>query len=240
MNDLSLQLNESEKAALIEQYQPYVRKLASQVYHQFGGSFEIDEIISFGTLGLVEAADRFNPQRSVSFVTFAHYRIRGAIFDGLNQMGLPRQSSSSGSVSTFEKVANAEIQLAGDDEINTINRSSDDLESEIASVTRVIDNLIPAYLLSLDSEEAREAVDENAEQDFRQLETNDLLNVVRQVVEELPPDERDLLKAIYYQGISMSDWAKKNNITRSWVSRLHTRTIQNVRNRLRDKKVLAE
>src|SRR6476646_2648887 len=50
----------------------------------------MDELISYGQVGLLEAADRFDAKVGANFLTFAHYRIKGAIFDGLRKMGVLR------------------------------------------------------------------------------------------------------------------------------------------------------
>src|SRR5512142_2648950 len=48
---------------------------------------DLDDLIAYGNIGLFEAAERFDPKVNANFLTFAHYRIKGAIFDGLRKMG---------------------------------------------------------------------------------------------------------------------------------------------------------
>ena len=55
---------------------------------QFNAQLEMDELIAYGQIGLLEAAERFDPKVGANFLTFAHYRIKGAIFDGLRKMGV--------------------------------------------------------------------------------------------------------------------------------------------------------
>src|SRR5205823_13106743 len=73
---------------VLEKYGPYVRSLAAQVRKQFNSMLEMDELVSYGQVGLLEAAERFDPKVGANFLTFAHYRIKGAIFDGLRKMGV--------------------------------------------------------------------------------------------------------------------------------------------------------
>ena len=75
---------------------PYVRSLAATVRKQFNAQLEIDELIAYGQIGLLEAADRFDPKVGANFLTFAHYRIKGAIFDGLRKMGVLKGSDARG------------------------------------------------------------------------------------------------------------------------------------------------
>ncbi len=231
MIDTAFHLSEVERQKLIEQYQPYVRKLAKQTFQKLSGKFDYEDLVGYGTLGLVESAERYDPQRGVSFVTFAHYRIKGAIFDGLKQMGLrPRPESRQST--RFERNASMILQSAVDDEFSETNVQS--AEDEIRSIETLIDSLIPAYLLSLESEEAKNAPDRNSVSAQEEIESAELIRLIRSVVEELPEQERELLEAIYYKQISMTDHAAAKGITKSWVSRLHARAVQHIRDKLKE------
>ena len=76
------------KPLILEKYGPYVRSLAAQVRKQFNSQFEMDELVAWGQIGLLEAAERFDARVGANFLTFAHYRIKGAIYDGLRKMGV--------------------------------------------------------------------------------------------------------------------------------------------------------
>src|SRR5215471_3974237 len=70
----------------IDSCQGLTRSLAVQVCRKFNGQFELDDLIAYGQVGLAEAARDFQPDRGSQFSTYAYYRIRGAIYDGLSQM----------------------------------------------------------------------------------------------------------------------------------------------------------
>lgn len=231
MKEIAFQLSETDRAQLIEQYQPYVRKLARQTFVKLSGKFALEDLVSYGTVGLIEAADRYNPQRGVSFLTFSHYRIKGAIFDGLKQMGLPVRLVNR-YISKFERNANALLQAASDDETNESARRS--VEDEVRRVEQLIDTLIPAYFLSLDTEEAKSAPDKNQASAQEEMESHEIVRLVRDIVEELPAQEKELLEALYFKHQTMTDLAAEKGITKSWVSRLHTRAIHHIRDKLKE------
>lgn len=231
MVEIAFQLSEVERQQLIEQYQPYVRKLAKQTYQRLSGKFDYEDLVAYGTLGLIESAERYDPQRGVSFVTFAHYRIKGAIFDGLKQMGL-RPRSGSRQAARFEQNASMILQAAVDDE--TSENKPQTVEDEVRSIETLIDSLIPAYLLSLDSDEAKNAPDTNSASAQEQIENAELIRLIGSVVQELPEQERELLETIYFKHVSMTDYAVAKGITKSWVSRLHTRAVQHIRDKLKE------
>ena len=79
------------KRRLIEANLSYVRAIAARVKEHLPRDIEFDDLVAYGTQGLLEAADRFDGKHGATFTTFAYYRVRGAIFDGLRRMGwLPR------------------------------------------------------------------------------------------------------------------------------------------------------
>src|SRR5262252_2218784 len=78
------------KSQLVEQNLSLVEAIARKVKRTLGASrstIELEDLVAYGSKGLVEAAERFDPRHGVAFSTFAYYRIRGAMFDGLRTMG---------------------------------------------------------------------------------------------------------------------------------------------------------
>lgn len=75
----------SVKDDLICKHLPLLRKLAAVMARRLKG-VEFDDILAMGTLGLMDAADRFDPSRGIAFATMAHHRILGAIMDGIREM----------------------------------------------------------------------------------------------------------------------------------------------------------
>ena len=77
----------SDSKAVVEQYTPYVRSIAGKVRKKLPPDIEFDDLVEYGMIGLLEAAQRFDPEAGANFMTFAYYRIRGAVYDGLRSMG---------------------------------------------------------------------------------------------------------------------------------------------------------
>src|SRR5581483_9848995 len=81
----------SDKKKLVADNLAYVRAIAARIKDQLPREIEFDDLVAYGTQGLLEAAERYDGRHGASFTTFAYYRVRGAIFDGLRGMGwLPR------------------------------------------------------------------------------------------------------------------------------------------------------
>src|SRR5262245_10160555 len=71
---------------LISDGQALVQSLVTKVCRSIPMRVDRDDLVSYGEIGLAEAARDFDPEQGVSFTTFAYYRVRGAIYDGLSKM----------------------------------------------------------------------------------------------------------------------------------------------------------
>ena len=225
----------TDRDALIEQHRSYARALAVRVMQTLPVPVDLNDLVAYGEVGLVEAAERFDPRRGVSFPTFAHYRIKGAIHDGLREMGY--YSRSSGVRVRWAAHANDLLRSAADDEQHSAQGSSSSVDDEIATAQSLIDALIPVYLLSLGSDAVPEVIDQHA-LSMEQIEQRELVRLVMDALRELSGDEQELINALYFKHVSMTELAARQGITKSWISRLHTRAIKHLRDLLRARGIL--
>ena len=222
----------NERDWLIENHRPMVFHLAKKISNNLAVKTDTEDLVAYGQIGLVEAADRFDASRGNKFSTFAYYRIRGAIYDGLREMGVITRSR------THRFAANADDLLMSEaDDATVSSGTASTAEDDIKSVENVIDALLPIYFLSIDEENAHEIRDERqlASEDF---ENKELLELVRAGLNKLDPEEAGLLKKIYFKKILMKDVGLEMGITKSWVSRLHARAIRHLQDVLREQGVL--
>lgn len=229
-NEWQPKKNAAERDWLIEKHKPIVYHLAKRISLSLPFTTEMEDLVAYGQLGLVEASERFDPSRGNNFSTFAHYRIRGAIYDGLREMGTITRSR----VHRFAAAANDVLMTEVDDSAAGGVPAVDD---EIKTVENLIDALIPIYFLSLDDGETREIKDETAftSADF---ETRDLLERIRGIIDELEPEESELLRKLYFKSMPAKDLAAEMGVTKSWVSRLHARAVRHLQAALRKHKIL--
>src|SRR3954454_13471562 len=77
----------AERDRLVEQHLSLVQAIAAKLKRTLGRTIDFEDLVAYGTKGLLEAANRFDPSQGASFTTFAYYRVRGAMLDGLRTMG---------------------------------------------------------------------------------------------------------------------------------------------------------
>lgn len=217
----------ADRDELVERYRPYVYSIVKQVLQSFPVKVDYEELVSYGIIGLLEAADRYDPRRKVSFVTFSYYRIKGSIFDGLRQMGILTRTPND-AWARREAVLNDLAQTAADDETENVSATIDD---EIQTVKKFVDSLIPAYLLSL-SEEKTPDVADSRELPSEIVEFRETVSLVRQTINDLPEKEKHIIESLYFKHLSTTELARQMGVNKSWVSRLHSKAIDRLRQRL--------
>lgn len=209
---------------ILEKYGPYVRSLAAQVRKQFRASLEMEDLVAFGNIGLLEASERFDPKVGANFLTFAHYRIKGAIFDGLRKMGVLKGPDSRAS-GTAER-ANAYLgNLADRDQGSNRGGSVDDDVREISSA---VTGLAMVFATSLEGTDGLQVADEQLPADER-LELEQMRLRVRAAIGKLPEKERRLLEGYYFQQKTLEEAGAEIGQSKSWASRLHARAVERLK-----------
>jgi len=215
-------LGEDQKT-LLEKYGPYVRSLASQVRKQFSGSIGLEELLAYGQVGLLEAAQRFDPKVGANFLTFAHYRIKGAIFDGLRKMGVLK-----GAESRAAERANAYMGSKHDQDMSNPGSSTHD---DVNSISNAVTGLAMVFATSLEGTEGLQVVDEQLGADEK-LELEQMRRRGRAAIEKLPEKERKLLEGYYFQQKTLEEAGAAIGQSKSWASRLHARAVEQLRDLL--------
>jgi RNA polymerase sigma factor for flagellar operon FliA len=216
---------------LTEQYQPYVRSIAGKIKKTLSKDIEFDDLVSYGMMGLFEAADRYDAKYGANFMTFAYYRIRGAIYDGLRSMGWVSRTEYQRY--RFEMQANAYLTSMNDQQVASppVKKTSEDEVNELADV---VSGLVTIYVTALDAMEGFQIKDDRGPSVEESLEVLQARKLVAEAVQKLPEQEKTLLQLYYYQEMSLEDVGKKLGLSKSWTSRLHTRAIEKLSRLLRD------
>lgn len=207
---------------LIEECQGLVRSIALRAHSRAAHRVELDDLIAYGQVGLAQAAREFDPSRANRFSTYAYYRIRGAIYDGMAKMSWPCLVSQTN--------RNWSAVLEADSEDGEHNQESTaswltSLTGELATVAIITG----AGLLAADRLQDAKSTGPLAGICSRELEEK-----VRQLIEQLPTESAAMLRAVYYEGQTLQDVADRMGISRSWACRLHSRTLQVLSVRLKE------
>lgn len=226
--------------ALIREHLPLVKYLAGRLVIHLPPQVELDDLISYGIFGLIEAIQRYDPSRGVKFETYAYTRIRGAMLDGLRAMDWVPQALRRRAREVEACYRRLEDRLgrpAEDEEVaaelGMTPEEFSQLLQDLARTTVVsLDDLLPG-----ESEEPipiiERLADPGAPDPLSVATLADLKARLARVVAELPERERLIIALYYYEGLTVKEIASVLGVSPSRVSQLHTRAILRLRARLR-------
>jgi RNA polymerase sigma factor for flagellar operon FliA len=219
-------------AALIESCQGMVRTLAWTVHQRLPGQVELDDLIAYGQIGLAQAARDFNPSAGSLFSTYAWYRVRGAIIDGLAKMSW--FSRHHYHARKYERMAQDLLELEAQDSQKVTGTSGDASWTGNVSVS-----LSVVYFASLEGGAGSSellSIPDNAsgspEDDAIGRETRQL---VHEMIQALPAEAGQLVRAVYFEGKTLQEAADRLGVSKSWASRLHAKALQRLAVAMRDR-----
>jgi RNA polymerase sigma factor for flagellar operon FliA len=224
-----------EVLARFEEQLSLVRIIARQVVRELGRTVELEEMEAAGRLGLLEAARRFDPERGVPFKRFANYRVRGAMIDAVRKSGpLPRRA--------WERLraleASAEVGAAVSEDAGAAPGAGLRPAEAEQKLTEHLSDLATAMAVGLVAASAygeqgeRVAVDDDVSPEER-VERAELRRLVVAAIDELPDQERELVRRHYLEGERFDHVSASLGLSKSWGSRLHTRAIARLTQKLR-------
>jgi RNA polymerase sigma factor for flagellar operon FliA len=182
--------------------------------------------------GLVEAAERFDPGRGVAFGTYAYYRIRGAILDGLRSHdGRPRSTDTSGELRA-QSGTNAYLADSLDTEPQRAEGSSHRPAVVLERLSSLLSGVAIVHLASLDAFGALHEAE--ALQPDEEAHKANLSERLRRAIAALPPREREVVERHYYVDQSFEEIGAELGICRAWACRLHARAVARLRETLAD------
>ena len=215
-----------EATRLVELHRGYVRALAKQIARQLPPNADMEELIAAGQVGLVEAATRYDAAHGVAFQTFAYYRIRGAIFDGLRKMLWlpPSLYKKLRFQAGADQIAREQLGTAADDEAP---------EAQATRLAGTVKDLAAIYILSLDAE-LSETDPTAAEDPTAPAELSEEITRLRAAIETLPERKQRVIRGYYLEGRKLTEIAAELGVSRFQASRLHTEAVRELRTQLED------
>lgn len=210
--------------------------LARQIGRRFGEFLELDDLVSYGREGLLDAARRFDASRGVPFRAYANFRVRGAIIDGVRTMArVPRRVherlSALAALARVSEGAIEDLQVAPAPGTQPADAERALTEHLRAMATAMAIGLLAPTARDDDGEPipivGPEATPEEA------MGRAELMQLVTSAIEELPAQEAELLKRHYLMGERFDQVAQELGLSKSWASRLHTRALGRLSKRLR-------
>jgi RNA polymerase sigma factor for flagellar operon FliA len=204
---------------LIETFRSYAHALGAEILRKYP-RLDKDDIQGAAELGLVEAANSFDPTRGVLFKTFAFYRIRGAIYDSLRKMGW-----FAGDQARVRFESGANEYMKDYSESAATNSSPQEAYQELKDM---VASTVTSYILSLSSV-THEIPETRAASPEASCLDSEVRENVRKAIAKLPEKNRQVLEEYYYRDATLDDIGQRLGISKSWASRLHAKSLEMLR-----------
>lgn len=229
------------REVLILHYAPLVKYVAGRLAVALPATVDFDDLISYGTFGLIDAVEKFEPSRGVKFETYALARVRGAIIDGLRLSDwVPRtlRQKAREFESVAQKLESSLGRAASDAELaGAMGLTAEDYQARVAE-------LACTTLTSLDDvwrgdEEGNDGVrlvdglaDEHAVDPLSSVEFAELKRALAAAIDQLPERERVVVALYYREDLTLKEIGRVLEVTEARVSQIHTKAVLRLRGKL--------
>jgi RNA polymerase sigma factor for flagellar operon FliA len=227
----------SARDQLVEQHLHLVHSLAAKLRSKLGKTLEPGDLVAYGTQGLIEASHKYDPKQGTAFSTFAYYRVRGAMFDGMRSMGWYSRSDYARfraeerankylAAAAARKTAETADKAAAPAEVAT------DKAEVLQDIAEMLSGVAAVHITSMEA--AAEVTDSRFKAADEQLLDAENSQRVRAALVTLPEKERQLLDLYYFADMNLEDAGKKLGLSKSWACRLHSRAVDLLREALQE------
>jgi RNA polymerase sigma factor for flagellar operon FliA len=223
-----------DRDQLLLEHLPTVRYLARRIHERLPQHVELDDLISAGVVGLIDAFSKFDHTKQVQFKSYAQFRIRGAILDSLRTLDWsPRELRRKGRAveEAIRSVTHKLGRVPSEQEI------AHEMELGLSEYQHLLGELKGLEIGSLHMERTEDSGDEELaylpgapDEDplFRCLQ-GEMKQRLTDAIEELPEKERIVLTLYYYEELTMKEIGLTLGVVESRVSQIHSSAVVRLR-----------
>lgn len=225
---------------IIREYGPLIKYIAQKIAARLPANIELDDLISSGVIGLMDAIEKYDPTRDNKFKTYAEFRIRGAILDELRaQDWVPRSVREKAKMleRAYTKIEHDKGRAPTDEEVCAELNITQDEYHDLLNQVRTVSLLSYDDLNSLSKEDKRSALGLNdntrSTTPFSEVNVAHMKKMIAEAINDLPEKQRLVLSLYYYEDLNLKEIGKVLDVTESRVSQLHTQAIIRLKTKLK-------
>jgi RNA polymerase sigma factor for flagellar operon FliA len=233
-NEATDEISAPDRDRLLLEHLPTVRYLARRIHERLPQHVELDDLISAGVVGLIDAFSKFDHTKKVQFKSYAQFRIRGAILDSLRTLDWsPRELRRKGRA--VEEAIRALTQRLG--RAPSEPEIAKEMELTLNEFQQLLGDLKGLEIGSLHMERTEDSGDQelayvpgSPDEDplFRCLK-GELKQRLTDAIDELPERERLVLTLYYYEELTMKEIGLTLGVVESRVSQIHSAAVLRLR-----------
>lgn len=242
---LSEELNAAKREELILTYTPLIKYIAARLASRLPPQVSIDDLISCGIIGLIDAINKFDLSKNVQFKTYAEFRIKGAMLDELRALDwVPR--SIRRKITDLEKTyADLEKKFgrpATDEEVaNSLNMNLEEFH-KLLDETKSVSFMDIEFLRQKSPDKLNSSIidsfSDSGKDPFTAINLSQIRRLTARAIAELPEKEKLAVALYYYEELTMKEIGQVLGYTESRISQMHSKAMLRLRSKL--KKALEE
>ena len=237
--DYTRSRSQDARDRLIVQYSPLVKYVAGRVGVGLPRNVEQADLASFGVFGLIDAIEKFDPERGYKFETYAIARIKGAILDELRSIDwVPRsvRSKARNLERAMAKLESENHRAPTDAEVaNEMGITENQLQTTLSQISFVGVAALDEMLSGGDRGESVTLGDTVADQGAGPMgvfEVEEMRQILADSINRMPEREKIVLTLYYYEGLTLAEIGRVLGVTESRVCQIHTKAVLQLRSKI--------
>ncbi|OIQ19747.1 MAG: RNA polymerase sigma factor FliA [Bacteriovorax sp. MedPE-SWde] len=227
------------KDEIVVEYAPLIKYIAQKIASRLPANIELDDLISCGVIGLMDAIEKFDPTRDNKFKTYAEFRIRGSILDELRaQDWVPRSIREKAKVidRAYSKLESKLGRPATDEEMcSELTVTKDefhDMLNKAKSVSML--NIDDSATFNRNDKKTMAGMNEESKHvnPFTAVANKNFREKIKEGISQLPEKQRLVLSLYYYEDLNLKEIGQVLDVTESRVSQLHTQAVSKLKAKL--------
>ena len=226
--------SEEEKERLIKQFLPKIKHYALRYYHIVQSFLDLDDLISAGIKGLLEALMKYNPSFNVPLSHFIDYRIRGTILDEIRSLDIFSKEfrrKVEDVKRAYKYLKNEGIEPTDDEIISFLNISHKQLQEIYQSIKASDIVSLDDYLEGKEGDKLS-IINVIADKNdiFEEIKLKEIKEKLSKAIERLSEQEKLVISLYYYDELNMREIAKVLGVSLSRVSQIHGQALIKLKN----------
>jgi RNA polymerase sigma factor FliA len=233
----------STRDRLVVEYAPLIKYIAQKIAARLPTNIELDDLMSSGVIGLMDAIEKYDASRDNKFKTYAEFRIRGAILDELRaQDWVPRSVREKAKTleRCYVRIEQQKGRQATDEEVCADLGISQDEYHDMLNQVRSVSLLSFDDVQNFSKADKRalhgfsDAANHKSSTPYSEVNHASLKRMISESINDLPEKQRLVLSLYYYEDLNLKEIGRVLDVTESRVSQLHTQAILRLKGKLRN------
>ena len=227
--------NVDERERTIQEFLPLIKHMAFKLARGFQDEGEVDDLISSGILGLLEAMDKYDAGKGTKLNTFAYMRVHGAMLDELRKRDWFPRSARTKAKKLERVIGKLETRLG---RYPTEEEIAGELNIPVEEYREMVGDVGNLSVLSIDEISEYAGTDRHGIVSFIiddgiSPETCAQLSEIQQIlaaeIDKLPEKQKIVLSLYYYEDMNMKEIAQTLGITEARISQIHSQAVLSLR-----------